>query len=162
MHPIAEENSGKLVATVRRRAKEIAEEQELDLVIIDGSPGIGCPVISSITGTTMVLAVTEPTLSGLHDLNRVADLTRHFGIPTAVCVNKSDINPSMTASIYDHCFEKKVDVLGVIHYDTEVTRAQIAGLSVIEYGDSIASRDIRALWKAVEQKLETITKHKKG
>jgi MinD superfamily P-loop ATPase len=159
---IAEENSGKLVTTVRRKAGEIAEEEGLDLVIIDGSPGIGCPVIASVTGAAMVLVVTEPTLSGLHDLDRVADLTRHFGIPTAVCVNKSDINPEMTNDIREHCVARGLDLLGEIRYDTEVTRAQIAGQSVVEYGDGIAARDMKSQWDSVERRLETITNRKKG
>jgi len=159
---IAEENSGKLVTTVRRKAQEIAETQGLDLVIIDGSPGIGCPVISSITGATLVLVVTEPTLSGLHDLERVASLTRHFGIPTAVCVNKSDINPEITADIRKSCNENGLEMLGEIRYDTEVTRAQIEGKSVVEYGHGFAAEDISALWDAVTARLQQITEHTKG
>jgi len=150
---IAEENSGKLVTTIRREASRIAKESGLDLVIIDGSPGIGCPVIASITGASQVLIVTEPTLSGLHDLNRVADLAGHFDIPTAVCVNKSDINPDMTARIREHCSERGIDVLGEIRYDTAVTRAQIEGISVVEYDSGSASSDIRSLWDAVTQRL---------
>lgn len=150
---IAEENSGKLVTTIRREANRIAEENGLGLVIIDGSPGIGCPVIASITGASLVLIVTEPTLSGLHDLDRVADLARHFGIPTAVCVNKSDINSDMTARIREHCLERSIDMLGEIRYDTAVTRAQIEGKSVIEHDNSVASQDIRSLWNAVSTKL---------
>jgi len=159
---VAEENSGKLVSIIRRRAREIAEEQRLGLIIIDGSPGIGCPVISSITGTTMVLVVTEPTLSGLHDLDRVVELTRHFGIPTAVCVNKSDINPEITADIRKHCRVKGLDMLGEIRYDTEVTHAQIAGKSVVEYSHGVAAEDIRTLWNAVNGKLQKISDEKKG
>lgn len=150
---IAEENSGKLVTTVRKEARKIAEDRGLSLVIIDGSPGIGCPVIASITGASLVLIVTEPTLSGLHDLGRVADLGRHFRIPTAVCINKSDINPEMTAKIRSHCLERKVDVLGEVQYDTAVTRAQIEGKSVVEYDNGPASSEIRSLWKAIESKL---------
>ena len=96
---IAEENSGKLVSTVRKEAGAIAEQRGLDLVLIDGSPGIGCPVIASITGADLVLIVTEPTLSGLHDLGRVAELARHFGIPGMVCVNKWDLNPDVAGEI---------------------------------------------------------------
>jgi len=150
---IAEENSGKLVTTIRREAMSIAKDRGLDLIIIDGSPGIGCPVIASITGSSLVLIVTEPTLSGLHDLDRVADLAEHFNIPKAVCVNKSDINPEMTAMIREHCVEKNIDMLGEIHYDTAVTRAQIEGKSVIERDNSIAAQDIRSLWNAVSAKL---------
>lgn len=150
---IAEENSGKLVTIIRREAKKIAEERGLDLVIVDGSPGIGCPVIASLTGASLALIVTEPTLSGLHDLDRVADLAAHFKIPTAVCVNKSDINAEMAAKIHEYCREKSIDIMGEIHYDTAVTRAQIAGKSIIEYDNSDAARDIRSLWTAVSARL---------
>lgn len=150
---IAEENSGKLVTTIRREAKRIAEERGLGLIIVDGSPGIGCPVIASITGASLVLIVTEPTLSGVHDLDRVAELARHFDIPTAVCVNKSDINPQMTSSIREHCLTKNIDMLGEIRYDAAVTRAQIEELSVVEYDNGSASSDIRSLWDAVSQRL---------
>jgi MinD superfamily P-loop ATPase len=146
---IAEENSGKLVTAIRREAKRIAEENGLDLVIIDGSPGIGCPVIASITGTTLVLIVTEPTLSGLHDMDRVADLARHFGIPTAVCVNKSDINPDMTCKIRQRCLERGIEVAGEIRYDNTVTRAQVERKSVVEYNGSPVSADITSLWSNI-------------
>ena len=96
---VAAENSGKLVSTVRREARRIAEEENHPLIIVDGPPGIGCPVIASVTGASLVLAVTEPTVSGEHDLERVLSLTRHFGIPAAVCVNKWDLNPEMTERI---------------------------------------------------------------
>jgi len=96
---VAEENSGKLVSLVRTQAKKIAEDRNLDLVLIDGSPGIGCPVIASIAGADIALVVTEPTLSGLHDLRRVIDLTRHFGIGTLVCINKWDLNEDIAAQI---------------------------------------------------------------
>ncbi len=151
---IAQENSGKLVTTIRREAKTIAEEKGFGLVIIDGSPGIGCPVIASITGASLVLIVTEPTLSGLHDLDRVADLAGHFGIPTAACINKSDINPEMTAVIHQHCRERNVDVLGEICYDAAVTKAQIQRKSVVEYGSGPASGAIAALWDSITRRLE--------
>lgn len=96
---VAEENSGKLVSLVRTQAKKIADDRRLDLVIIDGAPGIGCPVIASITGADLVLVVTEPTLSGMHDLERVVDLTKHFGIETLVCVNKWDLNEEIASQI---------------------------------------------------------------
>ena len=96
---IAAENSGKLVSTVRREARRVAEAEGRSLIVVDGPPGIGCPVIASLTGASLVLAVTEPTLSGEHDLARVLDLARHFGIPSAVCVNKWDINPEAAVGI---------------------------------------------------------------
>jgi MinD superfamily P-loop ATPase len=150
---IAEENSGKLVTLVRREASKIAEKRGCEMMIVDGSPGIGCPVIASITGASLVLIVTEPTMSGLHDLDRVADLTHHFGIPTAICINKYDINLEMTEQIEKRAFEREIEVLGVICYDKTVTQAQIAKLSVVEFGAPDAARDITDLWKLTYEKL---------
>jgi MinD superfamily P-loop ATPase len=150
---IAQENSGKLVTIIRRAARKIAEERGLDLIIIDGSPGIGCPVIASITGADLVLIVTEPTLTGLHDLKRVADLTAHFGIRTVVCVNKSDINREVTARIGELCATRGLDVVGEIRYDNSFTKAQIEGKSVVEFDCGAASRDVGSLWDAVASRL---------
>jgi len=146
---IAEENSGKLVTTVRQEAKEIAGQRNLELIIVDGSPGIGCPVIASITATNLVLTVTEPTVSGLHDLERVADLTRHFNIPNLVCVNKWDLNRDVTAEIEKQAKGKGMIVAGRIRYDKAVTEAQIKGLSIVEYKEGGCAEDIRELWKNV-------------
>ncbi len=129
---VAAENSGKLVSTVRREAQRIAVERQRSLIIVDGPPGIGCPVIASVTGATLVLAVTEPTVSGAHDLERVLALTRHFGIPTAVCVNKWDINPGMAATIEETAGRLGARIAGRIRYDREVTTAQLRGLAVVE------------------------------
>jgi MinD superfamily P-loop ATPase len=150
---IAEENSGKLVSTVRTSAKRTAEERGLDLVIIDGSPGIGCPVIASVTGATLVLAVTEPTLSGLHDLERVAELTRHFGIPTLVCVNKWDLNPEVCERIEARARERGLGLAGRVRYDHAFTEAQIRGKAVVEYGQDGCAADLRAVWATVEAHL---------
>jgi MinD superfamily P-loop ATPase len=152
---IAEENSGKLVSTVRAGAKRIAEERGLDLVLIDGSPGIGCPVIASVTGATLVLAVTEPTLSGLHDLERVAELTRHFGIPTLVSVNKWDLNPELCERIEARAREEGLGLAGRIRYDRAVTEAQIHEKAVVEYQRDGCASDIRAVWAKVEASLQT-------
>jgi MinD superfamily P-loop ATPase len=138
---IAEENSGKLVTLIRKEAKRIAEEQNKNLLIVDGSPGIGCPVIASITGANLVLVVTEPTLSGIHDLERVAQLTSNFGIQTLVCVNKADINPEMTERIEKDAKEKGLKVIGKIPYDESFTKAQIMKATLIEYtGGDIAEK----------------------
>jgi len=150
-----EENSGKLVSLVRSRAREIAENEKLGLVLIDGSPGIGCPVIASVTGVSLLLIVTEPTLSGLHDLDRIASLAAHFGIPSAVCVNKFDINIEMTNSIEEYCAGKKLPVVGRIPYDTLVTKAQIAGVSVVEYSGGAAALEVSRVWKKTNYMLET-------
>jgi MinD superfamily P-loop ATPase len=145
---VAAENSGKLVSTVRREARRIAEEQDRSLVIVDGPPGIGCPVIASVTGATLVLVVTEPTVAGEHDLGRVLSLTRHFGIPAAVCMNKWDLNPEMADRIEDHARGSGGAIAGRIRYDTGVTRAQMQGRAVVEE-ESSAAEDIRRLWEEV-------------
>ncbi len=150
---IAEENSGKLVSIVRNAAKEIALRSGLDNVIIDGSPGIGCPVIASVTGVDMVLAVTEPTLSGRHDLERVIELSEHFGIMTGVAINKWDINTEMTGAIEQMAAEKGIEVLGKVRYDRSVTDAMVNEVSVVEYTNSGASEDIEVLWKMVNKRL---------
>jgi MinD superfamily P-loop ATPase len=142
---LAAENSGKLVSIVRREARRIAEENGNGLIIVDGPPGIGCPVISSVTGATQVLVVTEPTVSGEHDLERVLALTKHFSIPAAVCVNKWDINPEMTERIEIKARVAGARVLGRIRYDSSVTTAQIQELAVVET-DAPSAEDMRRMW----------------
>ena len=147
---VAAENSGKLVATVRREAKQLAEQAGHALILVDGPPGIGCPVIASVTGASLVLAVTEPTVSGEHDLKRVLELTRHFKIPTVVCVNKWDINEAMTERIESLAQEAGAIPAGRIRYDVSVTKAQVAGKSVLHFSDSPAAQDIHALWERLQ------------
>jgi MinD superfamily P-loop ATPase len=142
---VAAENSGKLVSTVRREARRIAEEENHSLVIVDGPPGIGCPVIASVTGATLVLVVTEPTVSGEHDLERVLSLTRHFNIPAAVCVNKWDINAEMTERIEDKARRAGAQVAGRIRYDRAVTLAQMLERAVVEIEASCAG-DVQQIW----------------
>jgi len=148
------ENSGKLVTVVREKARELAKERGSELIICDGSPGIGCPVIASLTGADMALVVTEPTASGSHDLERVADLTAHFDIPTAVCINKHDLNPEITAKIEARAEERGIKVLGRICYDTAITEAQMRRLSTVEHSDGAASREIKELWERAARELE--------
>lgn len=152
---VAEENSGKLVITVRSNAKRIAEECGLELVLIDGSPGIGCPVIASITGATLVLIVTEPTLSGLHDLERVALLARHFRVPALVCVNKWDLNPEVCERIEAVAIRIGLELAGRVRYDRAVTEAQIRGKAVVEYQRDGCSADIRSVWAKIDTRLTT-------
>ena len=147
---IAAENSGKLVSTVRSEAKKVAAKNRSDIILIDGPPGIGCPVIAAITGVTGVLIVTEPTVSGAHDMERVLELTAHFGIPAAVCVNRWDLNPESADRIEAHAREHGAEVVGRIRYDRAVTRAQVEGRTVIEHGGAAAD-DIRILWDRVRQ-----------
>jgi MinD superfamily P-loop ATPase len=151
---IAQENTGKLVSTVRATARKLAGERGLNLVIIDGSPGIGCPVIASVTGADLVLVVTEPTVSGLHDLARVAELARHFRIPTLVCVNKWDLNPEICERIEQWARERGLGVAGRIRYDRAVTRAQIQKSAVVEYQPNGCAQDVSAVWRRVRAALE--------
>jgi MinD superfamily P-loop ATPase len=148
---IAEENSGLLVSLVRNQAKVLAEERGLDTIIVDGPPGIGCPVIASITGTSAVLIVTEPTLSGLHDLERVGGLAAHFKIPTLACVNKFDLNEEMSNQIADYCAKNRIELVGLIPYDTAVTHAMVAGKSIVEFSDGSVSDAIKDIWHKVEE-----------
>lgn len=151
---IAEENSGKLVSIVRQQAKKLAEEKSLNLIIVDGSPGVGCPVISSLTGTNAVLIVTEPTLSGMHDLERVVSLAKdHFNIPTYVCVNKYDLNSGITDKIDAYCREHDILLVGKIRYDTVFTQAMIHKKSVVEYSDGEVAGEIKSMWEQLSSDL---------
>jgi MinD superfamily P-loop ATPase len=148
------ENSGKLVSLVRREARVRAEALEADYIIVDGCPGIGCPVIASITGADAVLAVAEPSLSSLHDLQRVIELTRHFKVPLSVAVNKFDINPEMALSIRQTCENAGVPIAGYIGYDTAFTEAQIQGKSIIEYNEySAVAEQVKNIWKNASEVL---------
>jgi MinD superfamily P-loop ATPase len=149
LHPAAE-NSGKLVAVVRQEARRLAEGDGYERVLVDGPPGIGCPVISSITGAAAVLAVSEPTVSGEHDLERVLELCRHFSVPAAVCVNKWDLNPRMTARIESKAAEGGAAALGRIPYDRAVTAAQLQARAVVELG-SPAAAAIRGVWERFKE-----------
>ncbi len=146
---IAQENSGKLVSKVRERAREIAEEEGRDLVLIDGSPGIGCPVIASITGADQVLVVSEPTMSGLHDLERVLELAAGFRVPVAVCVNKFDLNLVMTRKITEQAAATGAVCVGEIPFDSSVTAAMIAGKTLTEHGPTPASAAVERVWEKV-------------
>ena len=148
---IAAENSGKLVSLVRNEARKVAKEQDAKLLLVDGPPGIGCPVIASITGADHLVLVTEPTLSGKHDIERVMKLAKHFALPVSLCVNKWDINPSVTEEIETLAQVYNADVLGRISYDKRITEAQIAGKSVIEMGESTVSEEIQHIWKQVQE-----------
>jgi len=143
---VAAENSGKLVSTVRREARRIADEEGLPLILVDGPPGIGCPVIASVTGASQVLVVTEPTVSGEHDLERVLALARHFNIPASVCVNKWDLNASLTERIEKQARQADAQIAGRIRYDPAVTSAQMQEKAVVET-PSPCGGDIRELWE---------------
>ena len=146
---IAEENSGKLVALVRNNAKLIAEKQNLDYIISDGPPGIGCPVIASLSGASLALLVTEPTLSGIHDLERVIVVCCHFGIPTLVCINKYDINEENSRRIENYCYKEGIKVAAKIPFDNVVTQAIVSGIPVVEYSSNKVTQQIKELWQVV-------------
>lgn len=148
------ENSGKLVTLVRQNARKIAEEGRHEIVLVDGPPGIGCPVIASLADVDKGLVVVEPTMSGIHDLKRALELLRHFKVEPIVCVNKHDLNPENTKAVEEFCTEEGVEVAGLIPFDPEVTRAMVAGLPVVEYAPgSPASMAIKETWSLLEKHL---------
>jgi MinD superfamily P-loop ATPase len=150
---IAQENSGKLVALVRQQAKQLAEKDVFDYIISDGPPGIGCPVISSLSGADLALLVTEPTISGMHDLERVLGVCRHFSVPALVCINKFDINEENSHRIENYCLGQGIELSAKIPFDNAVTEAMVHGLPVVEYNSNGVSQHIEALWKLVAKSL---------
>jgi len=144
---IAQENSGKLVALVRQEAKKLASEQNLDLILTDGPPGIGCPVIASIGQASAILIIAEPTVSGLHDMKRVGELSRHFNIPAMVCINKYDLNFDQTKKIEDLAQSSSIAIVGKIPFDQTFTEAMIQAKTIFEFNkDSQASIKVRQIW----------------
>lgn len=151
LHP-GESNSGKLVTLVRQNAKILAEKAKCDLIIIDGSPGIGCPVIASITGVDAALVITEPTLSGIHDLERVLQLLDHFNVAPFVCINMYDVNTGNTNKILSFCKENRIEVVGIIPFSPEVTQAMVNGKTVVEYAPkSGVSDEIKNMWNKMSE-----------
>ena len=144
-----EEASGKLVAMIREMAREIAASRKLELVLIDGSPGIGCPVIASLVGVDLALVVTEPTISGEHDLERILGVTEHFRIKAAVCINKYDLNLDVSRRIEDICRERSIEVAGKLPFDPVVVEAMVLGEPVVQLGGP-AAEGIKELWRALE------------
>ena len=152
---IAEENSGKLVTLVRQEANKLAEAKDLDLIITDGPPGIGCPVIASIGGANAVLIVTEPTVAGRHDMNRVAQLASHFKVPAMVCINKFDINPYETQTIENTAREMNLKLLGKIPFDAAFTESMVQGKTIFEYdGNTPTGAAIRSIWIKLIENLQ--------
>jgi len=141
-----EEASGKLVALVRNNARIMAEREGRDLIIIDGPPGIGCPLISSLAGTDLALVIAEPTVSGVHDLGRIVEVTEHFDVGAAVCVNKSDLSDAKTKEIEAYCEKKGLPLVGRLSYDNVTTKAMIEKKSVIEFSDGRFSKEVREVW----------------
>ncbi len=150
---IAEENTGRLVTRVRRLARERAEALGASLIIVDGSPGIGCPVIASMVDSTLALIVSEPTVSGIHDTMRVISLMKHFNVKTAAVINKCDLNSAMAAALAAMCRENGVPCLGEIPFDHSFTEAMVQRKSVVEYRSGGASETVRNLWDTVKEML---------
>ncbi len=152
---IAEENSGKLVTLVRQEGKKLAEKKKSDLIITDGPPGVGCPVIASIGGAAAVLIVTEPTVSGRHDMERVVQLAAHFNVPAMMCVNKFDLNPEQTLELEEYAIENDISVLGSIPFDPVFTKSMVQGKTIFEYdGDSETGQAVKLVWERVSDILD--------
>ncbi len=152
---IAEENSGKLVSLIRQEGKKLAEEKNLGLVLTDGPPGIGCPVIASLGGAAAVLIVSEPTVSGRHDMERVAELAAFFKVPAMLCVNKFDLNPGQGEAIEAFAKERNVGVIGRVPFDPAFTKAMVQGKTIVEFdGQSEGCKAVKDIWENLSQGLE--------
>jgi len=149
---VGAENSGKLVSLVRDKARQVAEENGADIILVDGPPGIGCPVTAALTGADLTLLVTEPSLSGLHDLRRIVDLAAHFSVPAMVCINKYDLSPRLTALIEEYCLEQDIPVVAEIPFEPLVNDAQAVGRSLIEFAQNCqAAQAMTAMWCRIER-----------
>lgn len=147
---IAEENSGRLVSLVRKETRQLAEERGLELILTDGPPGIGCPVIAAIGGATALVIVVEPTVSGIHDMERVVDLAAHFRVPGMVIVNKYDLNVEMTETIEQLAVQRNLVVLGRVPFDPVFTRSMVQGQTLFEYGAETPTRQVvRDIWAKI-------------
>ncbi|MCR4406872.1 MAG: ATP-binding protein [Anaerolineae bacterium] len=153
----AQENSGKLVTLVKQQARLLALDIGAGLLLVDGPPGIGCPVISASAGADLALLVTEPTVSGVHDLERALSTVNHFGVPALVCINKYDVNPDRSREIAAFCAERGIEVAGKIPFDTVVTEAMVQGLPVTAFSNGAVSRELRRVWarlRATDREIE--------
>jgi MinD superfamily P-loop ATPase len=152
---IAEENSGKLVTLIRQEGKKLAEKNNLDLLLTDGPPGIGCPVIASMGGAAAVLIVTEPTVSGKHDMERVAELAAFFKVPAMMCVNKFDLNPGQGEAIEAFARERNISVIGRVPFDPVFTKAMVQGKTIVEFdSQSEGCVAVKSIWETLAQRLE--------
>jgi MinD superfamily P-loop ATPase len=145
----AEENSGRLVALLRQQARSMAGDKGLGLILSDGPPGIGCPAISALSGADLAVIVTEPTVSGRHDLERVLELCRHFGIPSGVIINKCDLNEGEALGIESYCRRKELPLIGKLPHDAAFTEAMIRGLSITEYSAGPLREAVESAWKTI-------------
>lgn len=149
-----EANSGKLVTLVRQSAEQIAHDTKRECIIIDGPPGMGCPVIASINGATAALIVTEPSLSAISDMKRVLSVCKHFRVPSYVCINQYDLHEGNTQDITRFCHAEGIEVLGAIPHDRSVVRALLHHVPVTVYADSPASKEIKALWQRFAERTQ--------
>jgi len=149
-----EENSGKLVALVRQKAKTLAEEKALKYIITDGPPGIGCPVISSLSGAAMALLVAEPTMSGVSDLERAVGVCNHFGIPAAVCINKYDLNEEIGREIERYCSQRGIELIGKLPFDEAFVEAISKGVPVVEYSKGSIRNEIERMWETIATRVK--------
>ena len=149
-----EENSGLLVSLLRKQAKEMAGKKGLDLILSDGTPGIGCPVIASLSGVSLAVIVTEPTPSGRHDLERVADLCAHFRIPAGIIINKCDLNEKEAATIEKFAADKGIVHFGSLPHDPAITRAMINGQAITEYANNEFTEELTRIWQQMLQSLK--------
>lgn len=146
----AQENSGKLVTVVKQNARLLAMDENIPLVLVDGPPGIGCPVISAVSGADLALIVAEPTAVGVNDMRRALQTTAHFGVPSVVCINKADLYPAGAAEIEAFCEAEAIPLVGRIPFDTRVTEAMVQGQPVTAYQpESAASQALMEIWQRV-------------
>jgi len=148
-----EENSGKLVALLRRESKQLAQSKGAGIILSDGPPGIGCPVISALSGIHLAVIVTEPTVSGFHDLQRVVQLCAHFKVPAAAIINKCDLNAAVAGNIKSYCRSSRMPVLAELPHDTDFVHAMVAGLAITEFSDGQSSRCVRNAWAAIVEQV---------
>jgi MinD superfamily P-loop ATPase len=149
-----EENSGLMVSLLRKKAKELAKQKGLDLILSDGTPGIGCPVIASLSGVTLAVIVTEPTPSGRHDMERVAELCGHFNIPAGIIINKCDLNEKEAAAIEAYGNEKGFTLFGKLPHDPIITRAMINGQAITEFSDNEFTKQVAEIWGRIIQTIK--------
>jgi MinD superfamily P-loop ATPase len=151
----AQENSGKLVTLVKQQGRLLALDEQRDLVLVDGPPGIGCPVISAAAGADLALIVAEPTVAGIHDMARVLATTQHFGVPALVCINKADLHPEGTAEIEVYCEQEGLPVVGRLPFDTVVTEAMVQGQPVTAFRpDSPVSHALKDTWEQMWKQIK--------
>lgn len=148
---IGEENSGKLVSRIKEAARGIAGAEKLDYLIVDGPPGIGCPVFAALAGSDLAVVVTEPTLSGIHDMERVIGVARHFGIPSVVVINKYDLDEENERSIERFCVREEVTVAGKIPFSRTVNESIVGAVPVVEYTDTGVTVEIRGIWRCISR-----------